>query len=117
MKILKELLEQLDYTCERGSLEKRVEAVVYDSRKVVKNCLFICIKGANFDGHQAAYQAAADGAAAILACGEVSVPEDSEVTLIRVEDTRYAMAFVAAAWFDHPAEKLTGRYLYRRIQR
>lgn len=107
MKILKELLEQLDYTCERGSLEKRVEAVVYDSRKVVKNCLFICIKGANFDGHQAAYQAAADGAAAILVCGEVSVPEDSEVTLIRVEDTRYAMAFVAAAWFDHPAEKLT----------
>lgn len=107
MKILKELLEQLDYTCERGSLEKRVEAVVYDSRKVVKNCLFICIKGANFDGHQAAYQAAADGAVAILACGEVSVPEDSEVTLIRVEDTRYAMAFVAAAWFDHPAEKLT----------
>ena len=107
MKILKELLEQLDYTCERGSLERRIEAVVYDSRRVEKDCLFICIKGANFDGHQAAYQAAKDGAAAILVCGEAPVPEELDVTLIRVEDTRYAMAFIAAAWFGHPAEKLT----------
>ena len=28
------------------------------------------------------------------------------VTVIRVEDTRYALAFLSAAWFGHPAEKL-----------
>lgn len=106
MKILRELLEELAYTCERGSLEKQIGAVVYDSRKVTEGCLFICIKGANFDGHKAAYQAVKDGAAAVLACRDVEVPEEADVTVIRVKDTRYAMAFVAAAWFDHPAKKL-----------
>ncbi len=106
MKNLKELLGQLEYTCERGNLEKQIEAVVYDSRKVTKNCLFICIRGANFDGHEAAYQAVKDGAAAVLVCRDIELAEDADATVIRVEDTRYAMAFVAAAWFDHPAEKL-----------
>ena len=52
MKALKELLSELTFTCERGNLEKEITAVVYDSRKIVEGCLFVCIKGANFDGHQ-----------------------------------------------------------------
>ena len=35
---------------------------------------------------------------------EVEAPED--VTVIKVADTRYAMAFISAAYFGHPAEKL-----------
>ncbi len=35
---------------------------------------------------------------------EVEAPED--VTVIKVKDTRYAMAFISAAYFGHPAEKL-----------
>lgn len=30
----------------------------------------------------------------------------ADVTVIQVEDTRYAMAFISAAWFGHPAKKL-----------
>lgn len=48
MKALKELLSELTFTCERGNLEKEVTAVVYDSRKIIEGCLFVCIKGANF---------------------------------------------------------------------
>ena len=107
MKALKELLSELTFTCERGNLEKEVTAVVYDSRKIIEGCLFVCIKGANFDGHQAAAEAAEKKAAAIIVSKEVELPEHTETTLIRVEDTRYALAFVSAAWFDHPAKKLT----------
>ena len=107
MKALKELLSELTFTCERGNLEKEVTAVVYDSRKIIEGCLFVCIKGANFDGHQAAAEAAEKKAAAIIVSKEVELPEQTETTLIRVEDTRYALAFVSAAWFDHPAKKLT----------
>lgn len=107
MKALKELLRELTFTCERGNLEKEVTAVVYDSRKIIEGCLFVCIKGANFDGHQAAAEAAEKKAAAIIVSKEVELPEQTETTLIRVEDTRYALAFVSAAWFDHPAKKLT----------
>ena len=81
MKNLKELLGQLEYTCERGDLEKQIEAVVYDSRKVTKNCLFICIRGANFDGHEAAYQAVKDGAAAGLVCRDIELAEDADATV------------------------------------
>ena len=107
MKALKELLSELTFTCERGNLEKEVTAVVYDSRKIIEGCLFVCIKGANFDGHQAAAEAVEKKAAAIIVSQEVELPKQSETTLIRVEDTRYDLAFVSAAWFDHPAKKLT----------
>ena len=107
MKALKELLSELTFTCERGNLEKEVTAVVYDSRKIIEGCLFVCIKGANFDGHQAAAEAAEKKSGCDYRIQEVELPEHTETTLIRVEDTRYALAFVSAAWFDHPAKKLT----------
>ena len=103
---LTELLENLEYECLQGSVETEVTAVVNDSRRVAPGCLFICIEGANFDGHEYAAEAAAEGAVALLVSHlpEASLP--GEVTVIRVKDTRYAMAFVSAAWFGHPAEKL-----------
>lgn len=107
MKLLKELLGNLAYTCERGELDRPVTAVVYDSRKVKDGCLFVCIRGANFDGHSAAAQAVENGANALVVSAPVTIPKDSGVTVIRVEDTRYALAFISAAWFDHPARKLT----------
>lgn len=106
MKALKELLENLEYTCERGSLDKEISAVVYDSRKVQEGCLFLCIVGANFDGHAYAAEVAAKGAGVLVVSKDVELPEDCDVTVIRVENTRYAMAFISAAWFDHPADKL-----------
>lgn len=107
MKELRALLENICYTCERGSLDLQVSAVVYDSRKVTEGCLFVCVEGANFDGHSAAAQAAAQGARVLVVSKEVELPADAEVTVILVENTRYAMAHIAAAWFEHPARKLT----------
>ena len=101
---LKQLLEKLEYTCVQGSLEKEVTAVVYDSRKIVEGCMFLCIEGANFDGHSVAEEAVKKGASVLVTCKAVDVK--GEVTIIRVENTRYAMAFISAAWFGHPAEKL-----------
>ena len=44
------LLEGLKYICCQGSTEQEVSTVVYDSRKVEENSLFICIRGAVVDG-------------------------------------------------------------------
>ncbi len=103
---LSELLAGLAFTCERGSLDTQVEEVVYDTRKVTKGCLFICIEGMNFDSHDHAKEIARKGAAVLVAEKAVEVPVESDVTVIRVENTRYAMAFIAAAWFGHPAERM-----------
>ena len=48
---LTELLDKLEYEQVCGKTEREITAVVYDSRKVIPGCLFICINGANFDGH------------------------------------------------------------------
>ena len=102
----KELLKGITYECIKGTVDKEVSEVVYDSRKIVKDCLFICICGYNTDGHDFAYEAADKGAAVLVVQKDVELPEGSDVTVIRVEDTRYAMAFISAAYFGHPADRL-----------
>ena len=103
---LTELLDKLEYEQVCGTLEREITAVVYDSRKVIPGCLFFCISGANFDGHNFAAQVAAQGAGVLVVQRDVELPEDTDITVIKVADTRYAMAFISAAWFGHPAEKL-----------
>ncbi|MBO6137362.1 MAG: UDP-N-acetylmuramoyl-L-alanyl-D-glutamate--2,6-diaminopimelate ligase [Lachnospiraceae bacterium] len=104
---LKELLKKTEYTIDRGKVDKNITRVINDSRKIEEGCLFICIKGSNFDGHDAVKEAALKSAAAVLVEREVEVPEETDITVVRVSDTRYAMAFVSAAYFGYPAEKLT----------
>lgn len=101
-----ELLKGLSYQCMAGSVNKRISEVVYDSRKISRDCLFICICGYNIDGHTFAGEAVRKGAAVIVVQEEIDIPADSEVTVIRVEDTRYAMAWISAAYFGHPADRM-----------
>ena len=102
---LSNLLEKLNYECIQGSVDVEISQVIYDSRKVCEDCLFICIKGANFDGHDYAKEVAKT-AKVLVVSKEVPELKQMDVTVIKVEDTRYAMAFIAAAYFGHPAEKL-----------
>ncbi len=98
------LLKNLEYTILQGSVEGEITAVVNDSRKACEGCLFFCIPGARVDGHDFAQDVVSKGATVLVVSRPVEVPED--VTVIQVADTRYAMAFISAAYFDHPARKL-----------
>ena len=104
MKKLNQLLERISYTCIQGSIDTEVTDIVNDSRKITPGCLFFCIPGAVTDGHKFAAQAAEQGAAVLVVSKEVEVPDS--VTVIRVEDPRYAMALISAAWYDYPAEQI-----------
>ena len=104
MKKLNQLLERISYTCIQGSIDTEVTDIVNDSRKITPGCLFFCIPGVVTDGHKFAAQAAEQGAAVLVVSKEVEVPDS--VTVIRVEDPRYAMALIAAAWYDYPAEQI-----------
>ena len=103
---LTELISKFDYECVRGTLDREINKVIYDSRKICEGCLFICIVGANFDGHSFAAEAVEKGAKVLVVSKDVEVPENADVTIIKVENTRYAMAFISAAYFGNPAEKL-----------
>ncbi|NLK76757.1 MAG: UDP-N-acetylmuramoyl-L-alanyl-D-glutamate--2,6-diaminopimelate ligase [Clostridiales bacterium] len=104
MEKLASLLERLEYETVQGSTEIEITDLVYDSRKITKGCLFVCIKGTVVDGHTFVKEAAEKGAAAVLVQDEVEAPKD--LAVIRTKDTRYGLALVSAAWFHHPAEEL-----------
>lgn len=103
MKLL-ELLEDMEYECLQGEEDREISTLVYDSRKVEKDSVFVCISGAVRDGHDFALEVAKKGASVLLVEKEVEVPE--HVTVIRVSDTRLALAKVSAAYFGHPAKEL-----------
>lgn len=101
---LADLLKKLKYTCVKGTADVDITTVAYDSRRVERGSLFICIKGAVADGHKFAEMAVNKGASALVVEDDVAVPEN--VTVIRVEDSRYALACISAEYFGNPADKL-----------
>lgn len=58
MEKLTSLLERLDYETVQGSTDIEITDLVYDSRKITKGCLFVCIKGTVVDGHTFVKEAA-----------------------------------------------------------
>lgn len=101
---LDKLLERLDYEVVQGSDGIEAASLVNDSRKVEEGSVFVCISGAVSDGHKFIPDVVSKGAAAVVVEREVQV--DENVTVIRVEDTRYALALMSAAYFGYPAEKM-----------
>lgn len=101
---LDKLLERLQYEVVQGSDGTEVTTLINDSRKVKEGSVFVCISGAVSDGHKFAADVAAKGAAAVVVEKDVEVPSD--VTVIKVADTRYALALMSAAYFGYPADKL-----------
>lgn len=103
---LNSLLKNISYECIRGTEEVEINELVYDSRKVTEGCLFVCLEGSNSDGHDFALEAARAGARALVISRPVELPEGMEITVLQVENTRYALAFLSAAYFGNPAGQL-----------
>jgi len=84
--------------------EAPVTDVAFDSRSVRPGNLFVALVGENVDGHHYIPSAIEHGAAAVVGSqpiGELPVP------YIQVEDTRFALAHLSAAFYDFPARRLT----------
>lgn len=103
MKLTK-LLERIKYDILQGSDEIEITDLTNDSRNVKEGSVFVCISGAVRDGHDFVQEVAEKGAIVVIVEKEVTAPEN--VTVIRVEDTRYALALTSAAYFGYPAEEL-----------
>ena len=98
------LLERLQYEVVQGTKEIEITELTNDSRKVTEGSVFVCISGAVSDGHQYIEEVGKKGAAAVIVEKDVEAPK--HMTVIRVEDTRYALALASARYFGYPAEQL-----------
>ena len=86
-----------------GSLDRNVESIAYDSRRVQRNGLFVALRGEKTDGHQFIDQAIERGASVIVTEREEKQPR---VTSLVVENTRTAVADLAAVFYGFPATRL-----------
>ena len=101
--LLKTLLPAAATRAVVGPLDRSVESIAYDSRRVQKNCLFVALRGEKSDGHQFIDQAIEKGATVIVAEREA---QQGPVTWVQVADTRAALADLSAAFYDRPARRL-----------
>ncbi|SNS24570.1 UDP-N-acetylmuramoylalanyl-D-glutamate--2,6-diaminopimelate ligase [Anaerovirgula multivorans] len=101
--LLKELLRDLEIEGLKGSDELSIEATTYDSRKVVNNSLFICIEGFKTDGHLYIKDAIKNGAVAVIVQKDIDI---EGVTVVKVKNTRKAMAIIANDFYHRPSGTL-----------
>lgn len=100
------LLKDVSHKILQGSVDRQISSIVYDSNRVEKDCMFICIAGAKFDAHNVAAEVVKKGAAVLVVSRQVTLPSDADVTVVLVDDTRYARAFISAEYFGRPADRL-----------
>src|SRR5438046_2871845 len=86
-----------------GSVDRPVENIAYDSRRVQRHTMFVALRGEKADGHQFIGHAIDKGASVIVADRE---QKDPRVTCLIVENTRAALADFSAAFYGHPSRKL-----------
>lgn len=97
------IIKDLNFSSIHGNTDIEVIDLIYDSRKVKNNSVFICLKGCSSDGHDFISNAVNAGAKVIVTNKEINIPG---VTTIVVENTRAALAHMSANFFGHPAEKI-----------
>lgn len=101
---LSKVLGKLRYEVIQGSIDKKIENVCWDSRRMKPNSLFIAVKNRNVDRHDFVAEVVKNGAIAIVIEHEVyDVPKG--ITIIKVENSKKAMAIIAEEFYDNPSNK------------
>ena len=96
---LSEILKGIDVKNAYSDVD--VLDVTQDSRLVKEGALFVCIKGAAFDGHNVAAEMLEKGAAAIVVERDLGL--DKQVI---VDNSRAVYSPICSNFFNNPADKL-----------
>lgn len=84
--------------------DKDISDLSCNTAAICKNSLFFCIEGMKTDGHLYANKAIEGGAVALVISKDVDVTGD--ITLIRVRDTRKAMAQISSNFYGNPSDNM-----------
>jgi UDP-N-acetylmuramoyl-L-alanyl-D-glutamate--2,6-diaminopimelate ligase len=105
LKVVKDILHKVAINSVVGNVEVAVTKVVFDSRKVIKNSMFVAQKGLVYNGHKFIDKAIELGATAIV-CEELPEKLISDVVYVQVADSNLALAIIAANFYNNSSSKL-----------
>ena len=115
---LSKLLEETNIVAATGDLDIPIAGIADDSREVQDGYAFVCMPALyesqharwvyGTDGHDYIPKAVKNGAAAVVFQTPSSVKRNSlrKAVYVQVQDTRYALAKMAANFYDHPSRRL-----------
>ncbi len=102
---LSQLVQTIETVRTVGPLERPARDVVYDSRRVQRNDVFVTIAGKRYDGAAYVGEAARRGATAIVT-ERSDIEPPPGLTLLQVQDTRRALALLSAERWGQPSRRL-----------
>jgi UDP-N-acetylmuramoyl-L-alanyl-D-glutamate--2,6-diaminopimelate ligase len=105
MKLLSELLVNVNVLEVVGTTNVAVNNLQLDSRKVTSGDCFFAVRGTSVDGHNFIEACIKQGATSIV-CEELPKDLFSEVTYIKVSSTSIAMGYMANSFFDEPSSRM-----------
>ncbi len=105
MKRLKDILYKVSLEAVHGATDVAISKIEFDSRKIELGAVFVAIRGTLSDGHDYIEKAISLGARVII-CEIFPNKLHDNVTYIQVADTNEALAFLAANFYDNPADKI-----------
>lgn len=98
------ILNSIDYEIVKGNIDVNVSDICYDSRKVKEGSLFVCLVGSSSDGHDYIEMAINNGASVIVV--EKDIVIDSDITVIKVSNTRRILSRLAINYYGNPSSDL-----------
>lgn len=102
---LAQLIKYSSYLKISGTADKEVSGIVFDSRKVVANSVFVAQRGVHVDGHRFIPLAVEKGASVVF-CEEIPSEKYGAVTFVQVENSTRALGELASAFYDFPSSKM-----------
>lgn len=88
-----------------GTTDVNIKKIVFDSRIVENDTLFVAVKGAHTDGH-AYIEKAIERGTSVVICEKLPESIHSEVNYIVVDDSHKTLAVLANNFYDQPSKKL-----------
>ena len=105
MKLLQQLLCELEYDKIIGDVDVKIQSIHFNSQEVAQSSLFVANKGVKNDGHDY-IMAAISAGASVVVCEKLPLNIVPAVTYIKVSDSSYALAIIASNFFDNPSRKI-----------
>ncbi len=100
---LNEITFNLDIEAVSGHTDIEITGITYDSRIVKEGDVFVAIEGHKSDGHDFINEAIKNGAIAVVVQRDVIL--NTEIPLIKVKDTRSALAKMSSEFYNNPSSK------------
>lgn len=96
------LYELLENNAETRLADIEITSVTDNTEKVIKGSIFVCVKGARFDGHSVAEKMLEKGAAAVVCEYDLNLGDRQIIT----DNSRRLYGKLCAKWFGHPEKKI-----------